>query len=441
MKKLFFIMMVIVIGLSFTTPAQATDIPGGPFTSKFSVQNLGTETANVSYSFYDAAGTVAFTASSTIAVNDTLHVLVSSIGGLAAGEYALTISSSQPVAAVTSFGDSNSIAAYSGFASGATEWFVPGLYDNYYEYYSEVYVQNTTSSAIDVTLNLYAPGSSTPVYTNTKTSIPANASATWSQKDMTELATNVAYSGKVTSTGNVVVVANIFGSASTEMQLYSYNAYPGGGVKWFTPVLMKGYYNWNAAVVIQNISSTVANATITYSTGFSQDWVIQPYSAQTIYIPGQIELPSGTAGLFSAIVTSDVDVVVMVNESNNYQRAATYNGLLTGTATVAAPTVTKKAADYSTSVTCQNLGDAATTLTIDFTGQPTASQTSTSVAPGAQYLWYLPNLVELPDGYDGSAIITSNAGEEIACIINMNMEFAPYNTTSMDQLSSYNGIN
>lgn len=417
--------------------AATTTVPGGPYSSAMNIQNLGTAAATVTISYYNSLGQLENSSSHSIAIDDVLFVYVPNVVGLDSGEYSVVISSSEPVAAVSNFSDADSGASFSGFTEGSTSWFIPSTYDDYYGYFSEIYAQNVSGSALNITLSIYAPGSSTPVYSNTKSSVPANASVNWGQSGLTELLDDIAYSAKVTATGNIVAMANIFGSGATAQQLYSYNGFPAGGKTFYTPAIYKNYYGWNAAIGIQNVSTTAANVTVTYSNGTFKDYVIQPSSATQIYVPNEA-LPDGE---FSAKITSDQDVAVMVNMSNSYNRAATYNGVKTATANVSVPNVMKRYYNYSSSVTCQNLGTVATTMTINYANQPGATKTSPSINPGSSWLIYLPNETLVPDGFNASATIVSNAAQPITCIVNSNMDEAPYSTQLMDQLFSYNGVN
>lgn len=441
MKKGYLIILVLLLSLFSNSQSEATSIPGGPFSSSFHIQNMGSEPASVTVEYYDDTGTKVFTSSHTIEVDDVLSVYMPSVVGVSPGEYSMVISSNQPVAASSTFGDIDSLASYTGFGAGALSWFIPGIYDNYYAYYSEVYAQNVSGSPVDLTLSIYAPGSSTAVYTNTKNDVPANASVVWSQAGLAELINNIPYSAKVSSTGAIVTMANIYGSGTTAKQLYSFNGFPSGGQKFYTPVVLKNYYGWNASIVIQNTSLSIASVTVRYSTGYSKNYSIQPNSLISIYVPNEKALPYGSAGLFGATITSDEDIAVMVNQSNKYNRAATYNGIMEATTIVNAPNVMKRFNNLSTSVTCQNIGSVDTTMTISFANQPEATKTSGTIKPGGTWIVYLPNEIALPNNFSGSAVVMSNTSSPIACIVNSNMEEDPYFTQSMDVFTSYNAIN
>lgn len=437
MKKILGVLLVLMVAAtSFGSVFAATSIPGGPFASSLQIQNLGTVTANISVQYINAAGTAVHTTTHTIVAGDVLSIYVPAEAALASGEYSVVVSADQEIAAVTNFSDADSGAAYSGAKVGAASWGFPGVYDNYYGYYSEIYAQNVAPTAQNITLSVFAPGNATAVYTNTKSAVPANASVNWSLKDLAQLNPNVSYSATVTAAGNVVAIGNTYGSGATAAQLYSYNGFPSGATTYYVPALYKAYYGWNAAMSIQNVSPTAATVTVSYSGGFTKVYTIQPNSAQAIYIPAEASLPNG---LMSATVTSTQAVAVSVNISNSFNRAATYNGVENATTTVFAPNVMKRYYKYSSAVTCQNLGAEAATVTISYAGQPGATETSAPVAPKASVEFYLPAKAAVPNGYNGSATITS--AQPITCVINSNMDEGAEASQSMDQLFSYNGVN
>lgn len=437
MKKFLSILFVLVIvAASFGSAFANTTVPGGPFSSSLQVQNLGTAAATATIQYIDKFGAVVHTTNHTIAAGDVLSVFVPAESALASGEYSVVVSANQPVAAVTNFSDADSGAAYSGANAGALSWGFPAAYNDYYGYYTEIYAQNVAAAAQAITLEVYAPGSASPVYTNTKAAVPMNASVNWSLKGIAELQKNVSYSVVVKADGLIVAIGNTYGSAGSAAQLYSYNGFDTGAQTFYVPALYKAYYGWNASLSIQNMGAADAAVTVTYSNGLVQTYTIAPKASEAIYIPAVDEL---STGLHSATVTADQDVAVSVNISNNVNRAATYNGVANATTKVYAPNLMKRYYKYSSSITCQNLGSAAATMTVAYAGQPAAGETSDPIAPGANWEVYLPTKTALPDGYNGSATIT--ATQNIACIINSNMNEGVDASKSMDMLFSYNGVN
>lgn len=444
MKKVFSIVMVLVLALGITSAALASvPAPGGPFNSAFRVQNLETTAAQCSYSFYDAAGAAAFTSTpESVNPGDSLYVYVPSVSGLATGSYSAVVSCDRKVAAVSNFSDPNSGASYSGIAEPGAEWFAPGIYDNYYNYYSNIVVQNASASPVDITVEIFAPGSSTPVKTQTASAVPANASATFEQEGAAELMDNQFYSAKITGTGNIAPIVNIYGKGPYDNQLYSYNAFTSGSTTAFAPVIMSNYYGYNTALVIQNIGSANAAVTVTYTNGYSKNYTIAPGAAESIYTPGETAAGFMPDVLYGATVTSDQEVVVLVNESNNFNRAASWNGFAGGSMEVRAPIVMKRYYQYNSSVTCQNVGAVPTDMTITYATGASGPTTYTNIAPGAVQLFYQPTdpaLAGVPPNYISSATITSSAAD-IVCVVNQDINEGAGATVIQDQLYAYNGI-
>ncbi len=445
MKKVFSIVMVLTLTLALATAALASvPAPGGPFNSAFRVQNLEGTAALCSYAFYDATGAAGFTSGTeSVAPGDSLYVYVPDVSGLLTGSYSAVVSCDRKVAAVSNFSDANSGASYSGVAEPGMEWFAPGIYDNYFDYYSNVVVQNASAAPVDVTLEIFEPGNTTPVFVDTETAVPANAAVSFEQEGLTELDNDQFYSAKISATGNVAPIVNIYGKDTADNQLYSYNAFTAGSTVAYAPVIMSNYYGYNTALVIQNIGAANAAVTVEYTNGFTANYTIAPGAAESIYTPGVAGVPSGDV-LYGASVTSDQPVVVLVNESSatGTNRAASYSGFAGGSDEVRAPIVMKRYYGYNSSVTCQNLGAAATNMTVSYAGAGVGAPTVyPNVAAGATQLIYQPTdaaLGSVAPNWIGSATIT--ATEPIVCVVNQDMNELPQAAENMDQLYSYNGI-
>ena len=432
-----FMVVVLTSAVFASVPA-----PGGPFNSAFRVQNLETTQAQCSYSFYDGAGTVAYTSAATpVTPGDSLYVYVPDVSGLGSGSYSAVVSCDRKVAAVSNFSDADSGASHSGIDDPGTEWYAPGIYDNYYNYYSNIVVQNASASAVDVTVEIFAPGNPTAVVTQSTTGLAANASFAFEQEGQAGMADNQFYSAKITATGNVAPIVNIYGKGPADNQLYSYNAFKSGSTSAFAPLIMNNYYGYNTALVIQNIGTSNADVTVAYTNGTSANYTIGAGAAESIYTPGT-SLPAGNT-LYGATVTSNNSqpLVVLVNESNAYNRAASYSGFPSGSMEVRAPIVMKRYYKYNSSITCQNVGTAATTMTINYATGASGPTTSPSIPVGSTHLFYQPNdpaLVSVPPNWISSATIT--AFQDIVCVVNQDMNEGAEAVQVMDQLYAYNGI-
>ncbi len=439
MKKIIFLLMVFVLMVALVPAAlAAAPAPGGPFKTEFYVQNLETSTATCTFAFYAATGVVAFTSSpATILPGDKLRVYTPDLT-LATGEYSGVVTCDKKVAAVVNFSDPNSGAAFSGVDTPGTVFYAPGIYDNYYGYYSNIYVQNASSSPVDITVQIFAAGSAVPVKTQTATAVPAYAAVNFQQEGLAELANNVAYSAKVTGTGNLATIVNLYGGPG-EDQLYSYNAYATGAVIAYAPLIMSGYYNYNTSLTIQNLGTLAATVTVDYTgpTTRTDNYTIGVNSSKEIFTPSV--LPTNLTHSYAAKVTStnSQPIVVLVNESvNGGLQAASYNGFIAGSTEVRIPIVMKNYYTFNTSVNCQNVGIAATTFTISYAGVA-GSTTSPSINPGGKYEIYQPSdsiLAAVPTNWSSSATIISS-GQPLVCVINESS-----GSIAGDQLYSFNGV-
>lgn len=448
MRKLSIILVLTLVlgGLPLVVSA-SVPAPEGPFDTAFRVQNLGASDATCTFSFYDALGNPAFTSSglAPIAPGDSLYVYVPSDTTVADGQYSGVVSCDQEVAAVVNVGDADSGASYSGVSGSevASTLYAPGIYDNYYGFFSNVVVQNATSDPIDITLEIYEPGNTTAVYSNQETAVPGNAYVSWEQEGLTQLVNNQFYSAKIIGTGDIAAIVNIYGGVGTanEDTLFSYNTFAAGSTTAYAPVIMNAYYGYDTALVVQNMGSATANVTITYSdAGTTSDWTgtIAPGAAISHYTP-VFNVPAGALVGAKIVSTNSQPLAVIVNEQTVYNRAGTYTGFAAGSTGASAPVVMKGYYLWNSSITCQNVGSAAATMTIQYAG---VSGTYSPVGGGTVPvdgvgLFYQPADITAAD-WIGSATISSD--QAVVCVVNQDQNLAPQNTQTMDQLYAYNAI-
>lgn len=434
MRKSMLVLLVLGLLLVVGVIPVAAQVPGpnGPYTSAFTIQNLDATAGTCMYDLYGpAGGSPAYSSTSfAVSANGSYFVYVGNLT-VADGSYSAVISCDVNVAAVSNYTGSGgaSAASYDGIASANTAANVslPGVYKGYYGYNSNVVVQNVTSSPVNVTLNVYAPGNSTPVATEQKLAVPANASVSFDQSTMSGLA-NGLYSAKVEATGAVAAIVNIWSSVG---QQYSYDGVVSGSTMAYAPVLMNGYYGFNTALTVQNMGTTSTNVTVTYSNGKVSNATIAAGASQLFYTPNE-GLPGGFLGA-AKVVSSGADIVALVNESDSTNRAASYVGFSAGSTSANAPIVLRAYYGYSTSITCQNIGAAATNITVTYSNGVT--EVKNSVGANSTALFYQPNTVGLANGFNGSAVMT--ASQDIVCVVNENQVTNP---TALDFLLTYEAV-
>jgi hypothetical protein len=433
MRKLILVLAVVFALVVSAIPVFAqVPTPSGPFTSAFTIQNLTSTAANCVFSLYNSTGVSAYSSASiAVSASGSYFVYVGNISGLASGQYSGVISCDQQVAAVANTTGPSSAAAYMGLNSGsATQTsYAPGIYKNYYGYYSNVVVQNTTSAAVSATLHIYS--GATEVLAVTK-SVNANAAVAFDQNNATDFGSLAAglYSGKVTATGAVVGVVNIW---NAQGQFFEYSPFTAGGPQAYVPVLMNNYYGFNTALTVQNLDPVnTAPVTVTYSTGKQSTFTIAGGGSHLFYTPNE-GLANGFLGS-ATIQSGGGAVVALVNESSNTNRADSYAGFTQGFNTASAPIVLKTYYQYSTSITCQNVGGATTTITANYSN---GTHDQVSVGTGQNALFFQPNSAGLPAGFNGSAAISSSPASPIVCVVNENQVST---AASQDWLLAYDAI-
>jgi hypothetical protein len=444
MKRFIFLSMVFVLLLAVVPGALAAPPgPGGPYKSAFSVMNIDPSmlAASCTFSLYNSSGTAVFTSSPTnVNYGDSMYVYMGdpAYSGIAKGSYSGVVNCDKQVAAVVSQDDANSGAAFNGIDSPTTTWYAPGIYNNYYQYYSNIVVQNATGSPVDIRVDIYAPGNAVAIKTQTATAVPGYASANFEQTGLPELITNVPYSAKITATGNVAPIVDIYGLGKVKYQLYSYNPFSAGATKFYTPVIMNNYYGNYSAIAVQNVGSSPADVTITYATGQTWSGTIPVNSSESRYTPID-GVPDGSLTAATVESTNGQPIVVVVNESNNYNRAATYSGFSSGSLNARAPFVMRRYSTYNTSVVCENIGEAPATMTLQYSGIAGSNVSDHSIAVYETYMFYQPIDPLIPDGFLGSATITST--QNLVCIVNEDANENPYRTMKKDFQHAYNAIN
>jgi hypothetical protein len=415
-------------------PLNSVPGPSGSFSSAFTIQNLSANIAICTYTFYDSLGSAAYeSAQFQIPVGGSNFTYVPNISGLAIGQYSGVVTCDQPVSAVVNTASTNSGGSYGGISNTSATWYAPNAFNNYYGFNTNFVVQNASSSPVNVTIDIINASGSV-VATQSQNNLPAYAYVNFDQAGLSGLSSNVAYSAKITGTGTLAVESNIYGQGAYTNELFSYTPFIGGSLTTYAPVIMNNYYGYSTALTVQNLGTSAANVTVTYGTGATQTAVIAASSSSVFYTPSS-GLAVGT--LTSATITSDQNIVALVNETNNYLRAASYTAFASGSTSVSVPIVLKRYYNFNTSITCQNIGTTATNMTITYSNAATSTQNA--IAANGIALFYQPNEAGLSNGFNGSAKVTSSS-QPIVCIVNEDQNEGSQATTSFDQLFSYEGM-
>ncbi len=421
----------------------------GIWVSSINIQNVGTGDATVVLNFYDANGSLvlSYTVTPVIPAGGSRSLYVpTQIPGLSDGQYSVIVSSDQPLQVVVNSSSTNpsTAGAYKGVQAdevGTTLYF-PGLYKNYYGFYSQIVLQNVEDSDATVTIKFYYQKTGEEAVTVGPFTIPKTSSRVFALGDLTDVPSgnvNGLLSAVVTSNKKLAGIANIWSSAY-HGEYSDYNAYTSGSTTVvYAPALYKNYYGFVSSLTIQNLSNENANIRVTYSNGVTETKTLSPFQAFEYYQPANPALPSGNVqGVFSAKIESldGKPIVVLVNvEDKTKGLLASYNGPSEATTSVGCPVVLKAFYGWFSAQTVQNVGTAPTNITITYaSGQ---SRTFNNVPPNGTV-----NIIELanagsvlPDSSSVSAVITST-GQPIVAVVQENSN-SRYASTPGDYLLAY----
>jgi hypothetical protein len=288
--------------------------------SLISIQNTGTGPANVTVNFTCLNGATSSVSKSNLAKGAAVHfdLETSPPSGMPAGcTGSAVITSSQPVVVV----DNQSAAgggtqSFNSFADGASEVFVPALYNKYYTWDSSLNIVKIGSGTSTVQVSYSDGGSSSCTLTDGSPScqlyMPTEHSAVGK------------FAATITASGQpIVAIAN---AANPSNQAQTYGGFAGGSGTVGLPTTMKKYYGWDTAFTCQNVGSVSTSLNISY-----QGYVGNAYNTTTltpgepieVYQPGESFLPNGFRG--SVTVTANAsggEVACIVNQTQGANQAA-----------------------------------------------------------------------------------------------------------------------
>jgi hypothetical protein len=366
------------------------------------------------------------------------------------GAGSVVVMADQPLGAVVQIlargQNPTSSGAYSGFSNGASTFYIPlvarklptasGLGN------SQIVVQNTSNSPVNVQIQLIGPMGSL-VYTKTVNSLPPSASfyydlALENSSNIPDGWYGSAVVRTTTSGGALAVVSNFF----TGDALQTFNAFDSSSptTKWFVPLFTSRLPNsLSTPIAVQNLSGDIIPAggiSVTCTpdpslAGFSTFVMTNtsPILNTAAYYFNPVidpKIPTGFYG--SCVIDSSKNIVAFVQmRFIATGEAAAYEAIPAGGTdqTVIVPLVAKRLPNgFATAVTIQNLSPITATVTITYTPSPEyvanggssnlITLTGLNIPPYGSLIQNHritsgPNAVsELPDGWYGTLIARSN---------------------------------
>ncbi len=422
----------------------------GTWVSSINIQNMSsTSPANVVLQFYDASGNniLSFTVNPPIPAGGSRSLYVpTDIAGLSSGQFSVVASSDTQIRVVVNSSSTSpsTAGAYEGIEAGETAdtLFFPGVYNNYYGFYSELIIQNADSSDADIQIQFYNQKTGASVGSPYTATIKPGSSKVFVLSNLTPALPsgnqNGLFAAKVTSNRKIGGIANIWTSAKFG-EYSSYNGFTSGTDNIYVPALYNSYYGFVSSLTVQNIGTSSTSVKVTYSNGVYEEFNLNPGLSKELYTPNNSNLPFGnTNGVFSAKIEASPggQIVAIVNvEDKTKGSLASYNGsALVGTK-IGCPVVLKSFYKWFSAETVQNVGSNQTNITVKYASGQT--RVFNNVPPNGTI-----NVIELagagsvlPDVSSVAATFESS-GEPLLVVVQENSN-ERYITTPGDYLLAY----
>jgi len=299
--------------------------------SYIAVQNTASSSASVTVQYYSSAGALVATDVQTVGPYTTYIFRQGDNATLSNGFVgSAKVTGTQDLAGICNFYNSENtyteaqFHSYNAFSGGETTLNVPRVVKDYWDYNSGLTVQNVGSSATTVTVTYYFGG--TPI-TQTSPSIDPNAAWGVYLPDQAVLAAvSGSGSAKIVSTGQpIVAIINednrVVGFGVT------YNAFLAGEetTSVLFPQVTAKFWGYSGGIQVQNVGTSTANLTITYSMAGRGD--VTKYGTAAPGMAYEAFAPDEGVGIDfngSVVVTSDQPIVGIANMAYNYSVDSRY---------------------------------------------------------------------------------------------------------------------
>lgn len=449
------------------------------FITSITYQNVGTATANITFTFYPTSGSpISF--NKTLAANAGASLNVGQASELSgfSGQGSAVISSDQPiVATIVQIPQSTSVRnrpLSNGFGSndGSNNVLIATVLKNTFNQTTKFSIQNADSTSINATLRFFPVGSATPIYTETF-SLNVGTARFFDAGTISQLGSS--FNGSATIQASGKVVATAIEASTNSPKVSAFEGVAQGSNTIYMPSALCNFgttQQQRTAYAVQNTStSNPVTVTVTYkdlnnNTVATDTDTILPGSKRSFLTCDASGIPSNFNG--SATITSTGAPIVAIGKvySASYPALGTaFVGASAGASKLAAPYVrwTETRFDINPGnrqrafIAIQNVGTVASgTITVKYYGLDgtlIGTHTISSINPG-QKTNSNPKAATLaagqtPDklnefgyigGFGGSATIEcANSGCQIVAVVRIASANSATNPADI-VAEDYNGI-
>jgi hypothetical protein len=188
-------------------------------------------------------------------------------------------------------------------------------------------------------------------------------------------------------------------------------------------------HTYSSTITVQNLSGSPATITLRFyaeGSGAASATVpneVVPANGLKAYSPLPSAVQAGFSG--SAVISSNQNIAAIVNVSgdNTNFGLSSYSGFSSGAKSVSLPLLFKNTFGFSTFFNVQNVGATATNVRVNYkgvttTGTPVNVSTGPfSVPANSAKRFDQPSIGALPNGFVGSATVTSDIENVVATVI------------------------
>jgi hypothetical protein len=249
------------------------------------------------------------------------------------------------------------------------------------QYTTGLKVQNLSSSIANITLNFYPEGNST-ASASVPDTIPANGSKTYAPLPQ-QVSTGFKGSAIISSDQPVAAVVNIASpNLAADFGGGSYVGFTVGARKFYLPLVFREYFNFSSFFSVQNIGDAVTTVTVTFVgtnlNGPVTHTVSQAIQPNTSFEFNQDNITAlGTRFTGAATIDSSAEDVVAAVMQVSTGQILGYGGFPSGSTNPVMPIVQANRFGYFTGINVQNVGTAATDVTISYTPSGTEGSACT----------------------------------------------------------------
>lgn len=442
------------------------------FQTAITYQNISSSAAVVTFSFYNEKTASAVVVTRNLNANAGASLAVGSLTGSEALPSnflgSAILGSSQPVVATLvqlpqpSTGSVRNRPMSNGFSSGSSQVLLATVLKGAFNTNSKFSIQNASDGAVDITVQFFAVGQTSPALTLNESNIPVGAAKYYDMGALSGLPAGFDGSATVTAvrTGTTTP-ANIVGSV-LELQT------SGVGVRAFEGVpntaaantvymatALCGLGGQTTAYAVQNTSSSQSAAvTVTYSNGMTQQGTIGAGGKQSFNSCNA--LPQSFSG--AATITSNGAPIVVIAKVGGAGRYTAFLGETSGSAELALPYARWSNTKYDSgqyqraAIAIQNISNSAvsnvrvrylnkegtevgvhTIASIPALGKANSNAT---LAGSTVQLTEFGNPEANPGGgFGGSVIVEGPAGSQLIAVVRISS-----NTSTGVVAEDYNGI-